>query len=93
MWLRKMFGKTVLCAMLGASLLAGAATPARADRADKCRRDIHKAEENLEKAVRKHGERSRQAQQRRHQLEEVRERCRGYWGNRDRDHDHDHDRR
>jgi hypothetical protein len=70
-----MFGKTVLCAMLGASLLAGAATPARADRADKCRRDIRKAEENLEKAVRKHGEHSRQAEQRRRQLEEVRRRC------------------
>jgi hypothetical protein len=89
MWLRKVFAKTVLCAMLGAVLLAGAATPARADRADKCRRDIHKAEENLEKAIRKHGERSRQAEQRRRQLREVRERCRPYWG----EHDHDHDHR
>jgi hypothetical protein len=38
--------------MLGVSLLAGVATPARADRDDKCRRDVRKAEENLEKAVR-----------------------------------------
>jgi ribulose kinase len=75
MWLRKMFGKTVLCVMLGASVLAGVATPARADRTDKCRRDIRKAEENLEKAVRKHGEHSRQAEERRRQLEEVRRRC------------------
>jgi ribulose kinase len=88
MSLRKMFGKTMLCAMLGASLLAGVATPARADRDDKCRRDIRKAEQNLEKAVRKHGERSRQAEQRRRQLEEVRERC--HWRDHDRDHDHDH---
>jgi len=87
MSIRKLFSKAILCAMLGASLLIGVATPAHADRDDKCRRDVHKAEENLEKAVRKHGERSRQAEQRRHQLEEVRERCRM----RDRDHDHDRD--
>src|SRR5580700_6283733 len=85
MSLRKMFGKTILCAMLAISLLAGVATPARADRDDKCQRDIHKAEENLEKAVHKHGEHSRQAEDRRRQLEEVRERCRAH------DHDHDHD--
>jgi hypothetical protein len=64
MSLRKMFGKTMLCAMLGASLLAGVATPANADRDEKCRRDIRKAVEKLEKAVRKHGEGSRQAEQR-----------------------------
>jgi len=79
----KIVGKVMMCAMLGASLLVGMATPAHGDRDDKCRRDIQKAEENLEKAVRKHGEHSRQAEQRRHQLEEVRERC--HW--RDRDHD------
>lgn len=82
MSLTRTFGKTILCAMLGASLMAGAATPARAD--DKCSRDIHKAEENLQKAVRKHGEHSRQAEDRRHQLEEVRERCKAQ------DHDRDH---
>src|SRR5260370_109866 len=42
-----------------------------------------KAEENLERAVRRHGERSRQAQDRRRQLEEARERCH---------HDRDRDR-
>lgn len=89
MSLRKMFGKTMLYAMLGASLLAGVATPARADRDDKCQRDIRKAEQNLEKAVRKHGEHSSQAEQRRRQLDEVRERC--HW--RDHEHDHDHDQR
>lgn len=64
MSLRKMFGKTMLCAMLGASLLAGVPTPAHADRDAKCRRDIRKAEEKLENAVRKHGEGSLQAEQR-----------------------------
>jgi hypothetical protein len=83
MSLTKTFGKTILCAMLGASLTAGVAMPARAD--DKCSRDIHKAEENLQKAVQKHGEHSRQAEDRRHQLEAVRERCKAH------DHDHDHD--
>jgi len=78
----KIFGKTMLCGMLGASLLAGVPIPACAERNDKCRRDIQKAEYNLEKAVHKHGERSRQAEQRRRQLEEVRDRCR----DRDRDH-------
>jgi len=91
MSLRKMFGKTMLCAMLGASLLAGVATPARADRDDKCRNDIRKAEQNLEKAVRKYGEHSEQAEQRRRQLEEVRERCKP--PEREHDHDHDQDRR
>ena len=90
MSLKKMFAKTILCAMLGIALLAGPATPARADRDDKCSRDIHKAEENLEKAVRKHGEHSRQADERRHQLEEVRERCHVRDHEHDRDHDHDH---
>lgn len=91
MSLRKMFGKTMLCAILGASLLAGTATPARADRDDKCRHDMQKAEENLEKAVRKHGERSKQAEQRRRKLEEVRERC--HWRDHEPDRDHDHDHR
>jgi len=82
MSLKKMFGKTMLCSMLGASLLAGVGTPAHADRDDRCRHDTQKAEEKLEKAVRKHGEGSRQAEQRRRELNEVRERC--HW----RDHDH-----
>lgn len=73
----------VLAVILAAFFLFGSALPARAlDRDDKCERRIHRAEENLEKAIRKHGEHSRQAEQRRHQLEEVRERCH-------RDHDHD----
>jgi hypothetical protein len=46
------FGKTMLCGTLGASLLAGVAIPACAERNDKCRRDIQKAEHNLEQAVR-----------------------------------------
>jgi septal ring factor EnvC (AmiA/AmiB activator) len=77
--------KTILLATLGTSLLAGTAQTARADD-DKCRREIHKAEEKLEKAIRKHGERSPQAERSRRELEEARERC--HMHEHDRDHDH-----
>ncbi len=83
-----MKGKSrVLAAILAAVLLFGSAAPARAfDRDDdKCHRRVEQAERNLQKAIRRHGEHSRQAEQRRHQLEEARERCRH---DRDRDHDH-----
>ncbi len=89
MSLKKIFGKTIGSALLGALFMAGGAIPARADRDDhdgRCERNVRKAEHNLEKAVRKHGERSRQAEQRRHQLEEARERC--HMNDHDRDHDH-----
>jgi hypothetical protein len=76
-------------AVLAAFFLLGSAVPSQAwDRDDKCRRRIEKAEMNLNKAIRRHGERSRQAEQRRRELQEARERCHF-----DRDHDHDHDRR
>jgi len=71
MSLKKRFAKLFLCAAVGGLLLAGSALPARAD----CPKDIHKAEANLDKAIRKHGEHSPQAEQRRRELEEVRRRC------------------
>jgi hypothetical protein len=89
MSLRKAFGQTMLGAVLSASLLAGTAIPAHADQDDRCRRDIHKAQQNLDKAIRKHGEHSRQAEDRRRQLEELRERCHMRDEHRD-DHDRDH---
>ena len=79
----------VLATVLAAFFVLGSAVPSQAwDRDDKCRRRIERAEYNLQKAIRRHGERSRQAEQRRRELHEARERCRF-----DRDHDHDHDRR
>ena len=84
--------KAVIAALVVSVFLAGA-VPARAldrDRDDRrCEQRIRKAENNLEKAIRRHGPRSRQAEQRRHELEEARERCH----HRDRDRDHDRDRR
>ena len=80
-----MKGKSgVLAAFLAALFLVGSAVPVRAvDRDDHCERRVRQAEENLERAIRKHGEHSRQAEQRRRELHDVRERC--HW---DRDHDH-----
>ena len=71
MSLKKTLTKAFLCAMLGGLFLAGSALPARAD----CAKDIRRAEANLDKAIRKHGEHSPQAEQRRRELEEVRRRC------------------
>ena len=84
------FKKTgFLAALLSSALLLGNAVPVHAfDRDDKCVRRIRKAEDNLRKAERRHGEHSRQAEKRRHELEEARERCH----QRDRDHDRDRDR-
>jgi len=84
--------KAIIAACVLTVFLAGA-IPARAldrdhDRDDrKCRQRIEKAEQRLAQAERRHGPASRQAQQRRHELEEVRERC--HHGDRD----HDRDRR
>lgn len=82
--------KALIAAIVVSVFLAGA-VPARAldrDHDEKCEKRIHKAEEQLSKAIRKHGEHSRQAEQRRHELEEARERC--HHGDHDRDHDRDH---
>ena len=88
MFFKKTVAPTILGTVLSASLIIGTAVPALADQDDRCRRDIHRAEQNLDKAVRKHGEHSRQAEDRRHQLEETRERC--HMRGEDRDH-HDRD--
>jgi hypothetical protein len=79
----------ILAAVLAAFfLLAGAAPTQALDRDDKCERRVQKAEANLQRAIRRHGEHSRQAEQKRRQLEETRERCHH---DHDRDHDRDHD--
>lgn len=83
---RILIAALVICSFLGG------AVPGRAldrDHDRKCEQRIRNAERRLRDAERRHGAHSRQAQARRHDLEEARERChRG-----DRDHDHDHDRR
>jgi hypothetical protein len=70
---------------LGVLLMAGGVARTQAsDRDHECDQRIHKAEDNLRKAVDKHGERSGQAEKRRHELEQAKRDC---------GRDHDHDRR
>ena len=85
--------RTLFAALVVLGFMAGV-VPAQAldrdhDNDRRCEQRIRNAENKLQQAIRRHGERSRQAEQKRHELEEARERCR----HRDRDHDRDHDRR
>jgi hypothetical protein len=68
--------KVLFLALIGAALAiaTGNLSPA-ADHEGDCRRRIHEAEVRLQKAVDKHGEHSSQAEQRRHELEEVHRDC------------------
>jgi hypothetical protein len=71
-------GCLFLSAALSAAMICLAAAPAaHADDRSKCQHKIEKAEAKLDDAVRKHGPRSRQAEDRRRDLNNERERC---WG-------------
>ena len=81
----KRWETTLLAVAFGACLLVSGVAPALAgDRDYECRERIHKAEEKLRHEIDRHGERSRQAEKRRHELERVRESC-----GRDRDRNRD----
>jgi hypothetical protein len=69
-----------LVPVLAALLLVGGA--ARTRSCNNCEQRIQRAEGNLHKAIRRHGDRSRQAERRRRELEQARRSCRD--GNRDR---------
>jgi hypothetical protein len=85
-----MFRKAGITAVLSTLVMLASSVPAQAR--DSCDKRVRKAEDNLRKEIRKHGDRSTQAMYRRRQLEEAREQC-GREHNRDRDHDRDgHDR-
>ena len=88
MWQGGRWGKaTLVAAMFGVFLLGGCVVPILAgDRDHECRERIEKAEAKLRREIDRHGERSQQAEKRRHELEEARERC---GGDHDRDHHHD----
>ncbi|MBV8207428.1 MAG: hypothetical protein JO041_11600 [Acidobacteria bacterium] len=66
--------RLLAAAIVGATLLGGMATPAHAER--HCERQVRKAETNYQRAVRRHGQRSRQAEQAHRRLEEARRGCR-----------------
>ena len=102
-----LFGKTALAAVALAGFLMFTGAPLlRADR-DNCQRRVARADHRLHEAIEHHGYRSEQAERRRHELHEARERCwsaRHRWWDEhehrwhterdwdDRDHDRDHDR-
>ncbi len=85
----------ILCvALLTIAGLVGSSLPVRADdeheRHERCERDVHRAQDKLQDAINRRGEHSRQAEKRRHELDEVRRRC-DWHDDHDRDRDHDHD--
>ena len=61
----------VVCALL----LIGSSSPAFARNRKSCREHLRHAESNLHAAVRKHGERSEQAQKKRQEVEKIRAEC------------------
>jgi hypothetical protein len=81
---RTLIAALVICSILGGAVPAWALDRDH-DHDRKCEQRIRNAERRLRDAERRHGAHSRQAQARRHDLEEARERCH----RRDRDHDHD----
>lgn len=64
-------GRKLSAFVLGAVMVVSGAGVVQAH-AESCDKRIHRAEHNLADAVRKHGEHSRQAEQRRRELEEAR---------------------
>jgi hypothetical protein len=70
-------GKIFVSAIVVALFLAGSVPALATGRGERhCEQRIHNAEARLQNAIRKHGERSRQAEKRRRELEEVRAHCR-----------------
>ncbi len=96
---RKTWKTTVAVLLLNAVFFFMVAPTARADDHDRCRQRIEKIEVRLDHEIAKHGEHSRQAEDRRRQLQAEREHCwnqyHGWWDGRSHqwhtDHDWDHD--
>lgn len=83
--LRKALRTAPAVAAMGAMFLFAGVPQAKADDDHhECRERVEKAQHNLDRAVAKHGEGSRQADRARHDLNAQRERCwsryHGYWG-------------
>jgi hypothetical protein len=62
-------------ALLAGSLVIGSVPALARDHHDKCEEKVRKAEQKLQNAQRKHGEHSRQAEQKRQELERARAHC------------------
>jgi hypothetical protein len=72
-----MVTRKLLAIALGAGMLVATAAPAMASSRNNCAHRIQQARINLDKAVRRHGVRSRQANERRRELEHARNSCGG----------------
>jgi phosphoenolpyruvate-protein kinase (PTS system EI component) len=69
-------GKTAAATVMGAALMFFVAAPrVHADDRSKCRHAVEKAEARLDKAIEHNGERSREAEDRRRDLNAERQRC------------------
>ncbi len=67
----------IVAGVIAGTLAMAPSMNAQVRRNNRCAQHIRQAEANLQKAIRRHGEHSKQANQRRRQLEKVRERCGG----------------
>ena len=81
---RKLWKTAIAALAVSAVLMLSTPRPAYADDARaKCQHRIEKMEAKLDEAIRHHGERSPQAEARRHDLNEEREHCwseyHGWW--------------
>ena len=72
--IRKASLALVICAFLAGG---GVAQLQAREHNDRCEQHVQKAEANLRKAVSRHGEHSRQAEQRRREVEQARANCGG----------------
>jgi hypothetical protein len=70
------FQRMTSVAIVLSGLLLGTAVPVVADEREECKKETQKAEKELYRAIEKHGEASREADFRRQELDEIRDRCR-----------------
>jgi hypothetical protein len=99
--LKRLAASAVMTTALGTAMFV-TVPQSYADDHAQCQRHIERAESKLDQAIREHGERSQQAEQRRRDLNKERERCwseyQGWWDGHekrwhdDRDWDRDQDR-
>jgi hypothetical protein len=91
---KRIAASAVMTAALGAAMFV-AVPQAYADEHAKCQHAIERAESKLDEAVRKHGERSHEAESRRRDLNAERERCfnqyHGWWDGHEKRWHEDHD--
>ena len=87
--MNRRWGKQAVALLVSVGLLLFIAAPTilHADDRAKCQHAVEKAEARLDKAIHDHGERSRQAEDRRRELYAERERCwdkyHQWWNGRD----------